>query len=263
MHLDRKIPDTPPKRKRMAGSLYLVSTPIGNVEDITLRAVRTLQQVAIIAAEDPQRTKPLCEHYNIETPLTSYHNENKEQKAPVLLSRLQDGQSVALVCDAGTPVISDPGLFLVRQALAAGIRVTPVPGPSVVLAALSASGMSGETFAFQGPLPGQAGSRRRALETIRSRSHPTILFESPGRLASTLADLHAFVGRRQIVVVHDLTKPREEFIRGTAAEILKNPTSSALQGEITLVIDGGRQKRRKTRGGRIRRLKPTPRRASG
>lgn len=260
---NRKMSDTPRTLIPMAGSLYLVSTPIGNIEDITLRAVRTLQLVTIIAAEDPQRMTPLCERYGIETPLTSYQNENKEQKVPLLLSRLQDGHSVALVCDAGTPVISDPGLFLVRQAVAAGIRVTPVPGPSAVLAALSASGMSGETFVFQGWLSVRAASRRRALKTIGSESRSTILFESPDRLASTLVDLQAFVGRRRVVVVHDLTKPGEKFVRGAAAQILKSLEFESLRGEIALVIEGGRLKGRKNQRRRIRRQKPMTRRASG
>src|SRR5574341_18993 len=151
----------------MAGILYIVGTPIGHPDDITLRAVRILKRVAIVAAEDPRCTQALFVRHAIHTPLTSYHNLNKEDKTPVLIRRLAEGQSVALVSDAGTPMISDPGAFLVTRALEAGIRVTPVPGPSAVLAALSASGLAGEAFVFLGSLPERAGPRRRLLLEMR------------------------------------------------------------------------------------------------
>lgn len=245
----------------MAGLLYIVSTPIGNVEDITLRALRVLKGVTVVAAEDTQRTKSLFEHHAIDTPLTSYHTRNKEEKAPVLLRRLQEGHSVALVSDAGTPVISDPGYFLVKQALASGIRVVPVPGPSAVLAALPASGLPCDTFVFLGMLPGTGGVRRRLLENVRAEPRTLILFESPGRVQSTLKELDAVLGHRRIVLVQDLTKPGEEFIRGTTAEMLKTTALRPLRGDITLLVEGARGKRwqKRTAG----RQNATRRRASG
>ncbi|MBI4400165.1 MAG: 16S rRNA (cytidine(1402)-2'-O)-methyltransferase [Nitrospirae bacterium] len=245
----------------MAGLLYIVSVPIGNAEDITLRALRILKEVTVVAAEDTQRTKALFEHHAIDTPLTSYHTLNKEEKAPVLIRRLQEGHSVALVSDAGTPVISDPGYFLVRRALASGIRVVPVPGPSAVLAALPASGLPCDAFVFLGMLPRTGDSRRRLLETVRSEPRTLVLFESPGRLPSTLKELHAVLGHRQIVLARELTKPGEEFIRGIPIEVLKTTAVRPLSGDITLLVEGVQGRRRQGRTGG--RKNPTRRRASG
>jgi len=227
----------------VAGSLYIVSTPIGHDEDITLRAIRTLKDVAVVAAEDPQQTQALCERHEIQTPLTSYHNLNKDDKTPLLIRRMQEGQSVALVSDSGTPVVSDPGAWLISQALEAGIRIIPVPGPSAVLAALSVSGLPNEPFFFQGFLPKQATARRRLLEKLSQERFTLVFFESPGRLLATLEAIHTLFGRRRIVLGKDLTKPSEELLRGTTAQILRAVTSHPLDGEITVVIEGRRRKR--------------------
>ncbi|MEK6618766.1 MAG: 16S rRNA (cytidine(1402)-2'-O)-methyltransferase, partial [Nitrospirota bacterium] len=244
-----------------AGVLYIVSTPIGNPDDITLRALRILREVAIVAAEDTQSTSALFAHHAIDTPLTSYHNLNKEDKTPVLLRRLEDGQSVALVSDAGTPVISDPGSFLITQALAAGIRVMPVPGPSAILAALSASGLVGDTFLFLGYLPGRTGLRRRLLARLCGEYRTLILFEYPNRLRATVTDIRSVLGNRRIVLAEDLTTSCEEFVRGTAEEVLRSVASRPHRGEITLVVEGNRHRKRSgaTRGVRS----ATRQRASG
>jgi len=222
----------------MAGTLYIVSTPIGNPDDITLRAVRILTKVAIVAAEDPRCTQALFAHHAITTPMTSYHDLNKEDKTPVLIRRLEEGQSVALVSDAGTPVVSDPGAFLVRQTLASGIRVVPVPGPSAVLAALSASGLAGEAFVFLGTLPRQKGRRSRLLARMRGDDRPLVLFESPRRLRATLREILAVLGDRRMALARDLTKSGEAIVRGTAKELLRGSASRPGRGEITLVVAG-------------------------
>ncbi len=222
----------------MTGTLYLVSMPIGHAEDVTLRALRILRTVPIIAAEDPARTKPLLAAHAIETPLTSYHDRNKEDKAPVLIRRLEEGESVALVAEAGTPVVVDPGLFLIRQALASGIRVVPVPGPSAALAAVPASGLSGDRFVFEGFLPRRAAARRRSLALFRQDPRTVILFETPARVRSTLAAIRSLLGNRRLLLAHDLTKPDEELLRGTVQEVLKTLASRSLRGEVTLVVEG-------------------------
>ena len=229
----------------MSGLLYLVSTPIGNPEDMTVRAIRTLKEVAIVAAEDTSRAHSLLLHYGIDTPLTSYHDLNKDEKTPVLIRRLHEGQSVALVSDDGTPLISDPGAFLVAQALASGIRVVPVPGPSAVLAALSASGLSTEAFVFQGYLPKKSTERRLVLETLRTERRTLILFELPELVRSSLDAIHAVLGNRRIVLARELTKPNEEFLRGTVEELMVRWSSGFLPGEVTLVVEGNRQQRPK------------------
>src|SRR5438093_13415059 len=184
----------------MAGILYIVSTPIGNPDDITVRAVRILDKVATVPAEDPRCSQSLIAHHAITTPLTSYHDLNKEDKTLVLIRRLEEGQSVALVSDAGTPLISDPGAFFVRQALASGIRVVPVPGPSAVLAALSASGLAGEAFVFLGTLPRQKGRRSRLLTQMRGVDRPLVRYESRSRLRATLQQLDALHGNQRMAL---------------------------------------------------------------
>lgn len=224
----------------MAGTLYVVSTPIGNLEDCTSRAIRILREVAVVAAEDPQQTRALFTHYAIETPLTSYHNLNKEEKAPVLVKRLQEGQSIALVSDAGTPVVSDPGSLLITQVLQAGIRVVPVPGPSAILAAISVSGFSGDAFTFAGALPSQSGPRRQLLESLKQERRTLVFFESSGQLRATLETMRDVLGNRRITLAKDLTKPSEELILGTAEELFKTAASRPLDGEMTLVVEGYR-----------------------
>jgi 16S rRNA (cytidine1402-2'-O)-methyltransferase len=228
----------------MAGVLYIVSTPIGNLEDISLRALRVLKEAAIIAAEDTRHTKTLLSHYGIGTPLTSYHDFNKEEKTPVLIARLKDGHDVALVSDAGTPAISDPGYYLTTQALVAGIQVVPIPGPSALLAALAASGLPTDAFVFEGFLPRKPGPRRRLLESLRDESRTVILFESPHRLRASLEAIRDTLGGRRIVLARELTKMHEEFLRGTAEELLAALKARSLKGEITLVLEGNRERRR-------------------
>jgi 16S rRNA (cytidine1402-2'-O)-methyltransferase len=222
----------------MAGALYIVSTPIGNLEDITHRALRILKAVGIIAAEDTRHTKQLCAHFGIDTPLTSYHDFNKEAKTAVLLERLRSGVDVALVSDAGTPVISDPGYFLITQCIQAGINVVPVPGASAVLAALSASGLPSDAFRFEGFLPRKAGARTKRIARFRQASGSIILFESPHRIEKLLVALRQVLGNRRAVLGRELTKRYEEFRRGTLDELLAHVRSHPPKGEITVVVEG-------------------------
>ena len=222
----------------MAGTLYIVSTPIGNLEDITHRAVRVLKTVGIIAAEDTRHTQQLCAHLGIETPLTSYHDFNKEEKTPVLLERLQSGTDVALVSDAGTPVVSDPGYFLITRAIETGVRVVPVPGPSAVLAALAASGLPSDSFRFEGFLPRKAGARAKRIERLRGEPGTLILFESPHRIEKLLTALRDGLGHRRAVLARELTKRFEEFRRGTLEELLAWVHAHPPKGEITLLVEG-------------------------
>ena len=245
---------------RMSGLLYVVSTPLGNVEDITLRALRVLKHVDVIAAEDPGQIQRLFRHYRIRTPVTSYHNLNKEEKAPVFLDRLEKGHSLALVCDAGTPLVCDPGAYLVRRALNAGIRVVPVPGPSAILAALAVSGFPGSPFVFRGFLPTAQAARRRALRAMRNDPCTSVLFESGPRLSATLLEIAAVSPRRQMVLACNLTKPDEVLLCGTARDVSRQWEASDRQhglSEITLVVSGsagagkrgtGRKKRATRRG---------------
>jgi 16S rRNA (cytidine1402-2'-O)-methyltransferase len=242
----------------MAGTLYLVSMPIGHPEDLTLRALHILRTVRIIAAEEPAETQPLLAAHSIETPLTSYHDRNKEDKASVLISRLEDGESVALVSDGGTPAVVDPGLFLIRQALAAGIRVVPVPGPSAALAALPVSGLPGDRFVFEGFLPARSEGRRRSLEALRHEPRTMVLFETPARVRSTLAAIRTLLGNRRLLLAHDLTRSNEEMLRGTVDDVLRSLGSRSLRGEITLVVEGAEPCSGKRRGKALSR-----RRASG
>ena len=231
----------------MAGFLYIVSTPIGNSDDFTLRALSTLKAVAVIAAEDPQRTQALLARHGITTPLTSYQNDNKEDKIPVLLQRMQEGQSVALVSDAGTPAIVDPGALLILEALRRAIPVVSIPGPSAVLAALAASGLSGDAFVFAGPLPARPSTRRTLLRSLRAERRTLVCFESARRLPATLKTLRDEFGNRRIAVACNLTTPQEKWLRGTIDEIVRGRTARAVGGELTLVIDGAQPERRTSR----------------
>ncbi|MCY4614331.1 MAG: 16S rRNA (cytidine(1402)-2'-O)-methyltransferase [Nitrospira sp.] len=229
----------------MPGTLYLVSTPIGNLEDLTFRGHRILQEVSVIAAEDTRHTQKLCRHYQIPTPLTSYHDFNKEEKTPVLLKLLKEEQSIALVSDAGTPLISDPGYYLVTRAIAVDVPVVPVPGPSSVIAALSVAGLPTDAFTFIGFLPKKSAARTRLLESLQEDSKTIILFETPHRIQATLLTIKEILGDRQIAIGRELTKTHEEVIRGTAREILLANPSRVFKGEMTLVIQG-KPKRTKT-----------------
>lgn len=220
------------------GTLYLVATPIGNLEDISLRALRILRQVALIAAEDTRRTRKLLAHHHIPARLVSLHEHIERTRAPVLVRRLLGGESVAVVTDAGTPGLSDPGTLLVRAAADAGVPVVPVPGASAVLAALVASGLPTAPVTFLGFLPPGRAERRRALASIRDLAHTLVLFEAPHRLRATLDDLLAALGDRRIAVARELTKVHEEVYRATLSETVRHFSAHPPRGEFTLVIEG-------------------------
>lgn len=234
----------------MTGSLYIVSTPIGNPDDLSLRAISTFKIVDIIAAEDPQCTQALLARHGIATPLTSYHNDNKEEKIPVLIQRMREGQSVALVSDAGTPAIVDPGALLISEALREHISVVTIPGPSALLAALSVSGLPGDAFTFIGPLPQRPAALRALLHSLRLEPRTIVCFESPQRLPSTLRAFRAALGNRRIALACNLTTPREQVFRGTIDEIIRAQTAHAVKGDFTLVVEGA--PRRRTRGKRTK-----------
>ncbi len=224
-------------QKTSGGVLYLVATPIGNLEDITFRAVRVLKEAGLIACEDTRQTAKLLGHYGIETSTVSYHEHNELRRAEELLDKLKSGISVALVSDAGMPGISDPGYRVVKLALDQGITVVPIPGASVSLSALAASGLPTDAFEFRGFLPARSGQRRTELEAIRAVPHTLIFYEAPHRIAETLDDIAEILGRgRPVVIARELTKVYEEFIRGTAAEVQKQLRERELKGEITLLI---------------------------
>jgi 16S rRNA (cytidine1402-2'-O)-methyltransferase len=217
--------------------LYLVATPIGNLEDITYRAVRVLREAAVIACEDTRQTRKLLEHFQIERPMVSYHEHNEAERAAELVSRMLAGESVALVSDAGMPLVSDPGYRLVRAAIENGITVQPVPGPSASLTALAASGLPTDAFHFGGFLPAKAGQRTRLLESLADETATLIFYEAPHRVAEALEAIQETLGARRVVVARELTKIHEEFLRGTAAEIRAELQSrSAIRGEITILI---------------------------
>ncbi len=219
------------------GTLYLVATPIGNLGDLSPRAQQCLGAVAVIAAEDTRTTARLLEAYGIDTPMISFYEKNEERRVPELCARLAQGDDVALVTDAGTPAVSDPGFRLVRGALAAGARVVPIPGPSAVLAALVGSGLSTARFRFEGFLPRGQGERRHRLERLDRDEATLILFEAPGRVAALLEDVAATLGPdRPVVVARELTKLHEEFLRGTAAELAEKLEAAPPRGEVTVVV---------------------------
>ena len=222
----------------MGGVLYIVATPIGNLEDITLRALRILKEVDLIAAEDTRRTRNLLSHFGIKTALTSYHEHNERAKAGALVALLEKGESVALVCDAGTPVLSDPGYRLVREAIRAGVRVVPVPGPSALTALLSASGLPADRFVFEGFLTAKKEERRERIKQLRGEVRTLIFFEAPHRLKESLQDLVEVLGEREAVLGREMTKVYEEFIRGTLSRIKAEIEGRTLRGEITLLVKG-------------------------
>jgi len=221
----------------MAGTLYVVATPIGNLEDITVRALRVLREVALIAAEDTRRTAHLLARHAIDTPTTSLHEHNEAAKSASLVSRLLSGQSIALVSDAGSPTISDPGRRLVSAAVAAGVRVEPVPGPSAVVAALSASGFRAETFTFLGFTPTRAKDRAEWFAKMRGSAGTVVFFEAPHRIRRTLTDLLTAVGDCSVVVARELTKAHEELVRGPISTVMQ--ARLLAKGEFTVVVDIG------------------------
>ena len=221
----------------MSGTLYLVATPIGNLEDITYRAVRVLGEVDLIACEDTRRTRKVLEHFDILKPLVSYHEHNEAERAVELVEKLNQNNDIALVSDAGTPLVSDPGYLIVKQASEAGIPVVPVPGASAALSALAASGLPSDSFHFVGFLPVKGTRRRRILELIRTLETTVILYEAPHRILRTLDDLRQAAGNRPIVAAREMTKLHEEFLRGTAESVKQELAGgSTIKGEFTIVI---------------------------
>ncbi len=218
----------------MSGSLYVVSTPIGNLDDITVRAVHTLKAVGLIAAEDTRRTDHLLKHFGISTPATSLHEHNETQKIPQLLRKLAEGTDIALVSDAGTPLVADPGQRLVARAIAEGVRVVPIPGPSAVLAALAASGFPADTFVFAGFAPSKSNDRKRWLTALASERRTVVFFETPHRIAKTLSEIGSILAERPIMIARELTKLHEQIVHGTAKSVGKLQLPS--RGEFTIVL---------------------------
>lgn len=219
------------------GTLYLVATPIGNLEDITLRALRILKEVDLIACEDTRHSRKLLVHYGIATPLTPYHDHNETSKAEQLLDKLQSGKNLALISDAGTPGISDPGYRVVRRCREAGIAVVAVPGPSAVISALAISGLPTDAFVFAGFLPVKSAARREALARLRAETRTTLFYDAPHRLAETLAEIVEELGNeREVAVARELTKIHEELIRGSAQEVRQHFAKHEIKGEIVLLI---------------------------
>jgi len=220
--------------------LYIVATPIGNLEDITFRAVRILRETDLIACEDTRQTSKLLAHYGISKPLVSYHEHNEQRRSEELLAELQEGKNVALVSDAGTPLISDPGYRLVAGARKLGIPVSPIPGPGALLAALSASGLATDSFVFLGFLPPKRNQRRKVLEDWKAIPTTVVLYEAPHRIAETLRDIAEVLGERDVVLARELTKVHEEFLSGTGSQLEKLlEERPPLKGEITMMIAKG------------------------
>lgn len=222
----------------MSARLYIVATPIGNLADITLRAVRILSDVEVIAAEDTRTAKRLLTHHGVSTPLVSYYEHNAEVRVPELIARLADGESVALISEAGTPSISDPGYRLVGAAIEAGIIVEPIPGASALLAALVVSGLPTDAFVFEGFLPRKAGERKRHLEAMASEHRTLVFFEAPHRVDACLSALLEVLGDRQIALCRELTKMHEEVRRGSISEVVAAVRKHPVKGEIVLVVAG-------------------------
>jgi 16S rRNA (cytidine1402-2'-O)-methyltransferase len=221
------------------GRLYIVSTPIGNLGDITVRAIETLKSVAAVLAEDTRHSRPLLTRYDITTPLVAYHEHNEARATPRIIARLRDGESLALITDAGTPLLSDPGARLVRAAIDAGVPVSPVPGASALLAAVVGSGIESERFTFFGFLPRKGKDRAEALGAILALEHAAVLYEAPQRLAATLRELaERGAGGRQAVVAREMTKQFEEFRRGTVDALAEYYEESAPRGEVVVVLAG-------------------------
>jgi 16S rRNA (cytidine1402-2'-O)-methyltransferase len=222
----------------MTGTLYVVATPIGNLEDITARALRVLKEVDVVACEDTRRTRALLSHFDIHTPTVSYYEHNKLTRGPQLLRQLAEGRSIALVSDAGTPGISDPGVLLVREARAAGVTVVPIPGPSAVVAALSAAGVPADRFVFDGFLPVKPGRRLNRLKALRALETTTVVYESPHRILAALEAIAEVFGDAPVVVARELTKQFEEIVTASAAEHLARLRLAEPRGEFVVVLPG-------------------------
>jgi 16S rRNA (cytidine1402-2'-O)-methyltransferase len=222
----------------MAGVLHIVATPIGNLEDITLRALRILKEADLIAAEDTRHTRILLSQYDIRTPLISYHEHNEKMQAPKLVERLLRGENIALVSDAGTPAIADPGYRLIVEAIRAGVQVNPIPGPSALATVLSASGLPTDRFIFEGFLPARKQERETKLQALRDEARTLVFYEAPHRLKESLADMRRILGDREMVVAREVSKVHEEFLRGTIDEVLARLADRDVKGELTVVMRG-------------------------
>lgn len=225
----------------MSGILYLVATPIGNLEDITIRALNVLRSVNLICAEDTRNTLKLLNHYEIQKPLMSYYRHNENMKIDVLIKKLKEGESIAIVSDAGTPGISDPGEVIVKEAIKNNINIVPIPGACAAISAIIASGLDTKEFVFMGFLPTNKKNRNEKLKDIKNETKTMILYEAPHKLKNTLTDLEKILDNRKIVLARELTKIHEEFIRGSVSEILK--ISDNLKGEMILIIEGAEKQK--------------------
>ena len=223
-----------------AGALYVVSTPIGNLDDITLRAIKILGGVDLIAAEDTRKTKFLLDHLSISKPLISYYSYNEARRVPELIEQLKQGKSVAVVTDAGTPGISDPAYLLIRAAIEEDMTVIPIPGACAAVAALVASGLPTDRFVFEGFLPVKKG-RKTKFEELKNETRTIIIYESPFRVERTLEDIVGHFGERRVVVARELTKKFEEILRGTSSEVLQTIKKSAPKGEFVIVVEGNKK----------------------
>ena len=224
------------------GTLYLVATPIGNLEDVSLRALRILKEVRLIAAEDTRRAQRLFSHYQIRTPVTSYYRDNELKKLDFLLRKLEQGD-LALISEAGMPTISDPGYLLVEKALEEGFPVVPIPGPSAITCALAASGLPSQQFLYLGFLPRRAAARQKLLERVAGEPYTLVAFEAPHRLRDSLGDMQRLWGERRAAIARELTKLHEEILRGRLSELAEHFQRVQPRGEFTLVIEGAREKR--------------------
>jgi len=227
-----------------SGILYIVSTPIGNLDDITRRAVKVLEDVDTVVAEDTRKTSVLLHHLGISRPLISYHEHNEHKRAGELVQKLKSGISLALVSDAGTPGLSDPGFLIVRECLKHSIRVVPVPGASALLAALSVSGLPMDRFVFEGFLPHKKGRKTR-IESLKDEERTIIFYESPHRIMRTLRELRETLGDRQSVIAREITKKFEEIVRGTLSELEQSFESRSIKGEFVLLVSGSKYKEKK------------------
>ena len=221
-----------------AGGLYVVSTPIGNLEDITIRALKVLSAVDLIAAEDTRHTRKLLARYGISKKLVSCFEQNQPRRVAGLLNHLESGKTLALVTDAGTPTVSDPGGLIISRALEQGFRVTPIPGPSAAISALSVSGFPFHSFVFEGFLPSKKGRRKTRLQTLSAETRPLVFYESPHRLVATLTDIMDILGNREIVLAKEMTKRYEHFYRGQLADIVSSLSDLPVKGEYTIIVRG-------------------------
>ena len=240
-----------------SGTLYLCATPIGNLADMTFRAVETLKKVSLIAAEDTRHTRKLLSHFDIHVSLTSYHEHNKRSKGPELIARLLDGQDVALVSDAGLPGISDPGEELVQLALAEAITVTPIPGANAALTALIASGLPTEKFLFCGFLPKASAERRSQIAALQNVAQTLVFYEAPHHVVRTIEDLQKGLGDRKAVAARELTKIHEEFVRGTLSELTAHFAGNRPRGEFTLLVAGNALKQQDAQTGSAEDAEPS------